>query len=421
MKGHLFEKGAENFPEAIKAEGVFLYTADGKKYLDFAAATFNLSLGYNHPEVTEAVIKQIKEISYASSSFKLKKVHEFSEKLIKLCPKGFTRVHPKSTGGSIANEGAIKAALKITKKNDIMSYFFGYHGQSYLTQAITGFDIQRKNLPFIGLNIIRIPFPYCYRCFYGKKYPSCKLACFEKIEKIIKVSATNGPACFIMEPILGIGGCIVPPKAYVKKLSDFCNEKGIVIIMDEVMTGIGRTGKMFGFEHFDIKPNIITLAKGLGGSGFGSAAIVAEEKFSDLTEYEHSFTATSFLIGAAAASKTLDIISKPAFLEQVIKMGKIVRKELKKMEKEYYFIGDVRGKGLMQGFEIVKKDNSPDPKRAKRIVKNAFKKGLIIKCYAHALMNTILITPALIISEKEIKEGMKILKEVLKHEKNNKN
>lgn len=420
MKGYLFEKGAENFPEAIKAEGVYIETAEGKKYLDFAAATFNLSLGYNHPEVVNEVKKQLDEITYASTSFKLKKVHEFSEKLIKLCPAGFTRVHPKSTGGSMANEGALKAALKITKKNDIMSYFYGYHGQSYLTQAITGFDIQRKNIPPIGMNVIRIPFPYCYRCFYGKKYPKCKLTCFEKIKEIISVSATNGPACLIMEPILGIGGCIVPPAKYMEKLSDFCKKEGIVIIMDEVMTGIGRTGKMFGFENFKIKPNIITIAKGLGGSGFGSAAIVAEEKYSDLTEYEHSFTATSFLIGAAAASKTLDIISNPKFLANVRRLGKLVKKELEKLKNKYSFIGDVRGLGLMQGFEIVK-GAEPDPKRAKRITRECFKKGLIIRCYSHALMNTILITPALIINKNEIIEGFKILKEVLDYEKKRKN
>lgn len=420
MKGYLFEKGAENFPEAIKAGGVYLETVKGKRYLDFAAATFNLSLGYNHPEVTDAVKKQLDEITYASTSFKLKKVHEFSEKLVKLCPVGFTRVHPKITGGSIANEGALKAALKITKKNDIMSYFYGYHGQSYLTQAITGFNMQRKNLPMIGMNIIRVPFPYCYRCFYGKKYPDCNIACFERIKEIISVSATNGPACFIMEPILGIGGCIVPPAKYMKKLSDFCRKEGIVIIMDEVMTGIGRTGKMFGFENFEIRPNIITVAKGLGGSGFGSAAIVAEEKYSDLTEYEHSFTATSFLVGAAAASKTLDIISDPKFLFNVSKMGKIVRKELEKLKNKYSFIGDVRGLGLMQGFEIVK-DANPDPERAKIITRECFKKGLIIRCYSHALMNTILITPALIIKEDEIKEGFKILKEVLDYEEKRKN
>lgn len=420
MGGYLFEKGAENFPEALKAEGVYIETTKGKRYLDFAAATFNLSLGYNHPEVVDAVKKQIDEITYASSSFKLKKVYEFSEKLIKLCPAGFTRVHPKSTGGSIANEGAIKAALKMTKKNDIMSYFYGYHGQSYLTQAITGFDMQRKNFPSVGMNIIRIPFPYCYRCFYGKKYPGCNLICFEKIKEIISVSATNGPACFIMEPILGIGGCIVPPAKYMKKLSDYCRKKGIAIIMDEVMTGIGRTGKMFGFENFKIKPNIITVAKGLGGSGFGSAAIIAEEKYSELTEYEHSFTATSFLIGAAAASKTLDIISNPKFLANVRILGKFVKKELEKLKDKHSFIGDVRGLGLMQGFEIVK-GAEPDPKRAKRITRECFKRGLIIKCYSHALMNTILITPALIIKKSELEEGFKILKEVLDYEEKRKN
>ena len=185
--------------------------------------------------------------------------------------------------------------------------------------------------------------------------------------------------------------------------------------MDEVMTGVGRIGKMFAFEHFGIKPNIITLAKGLGVSGFGAAAIVAEERFAALTEYEHSFTATSFLIGAAAALKTLEIVSQPTFLKHVTKMGKLIRENLLMLKKQHSFIGDVRGLGLMQGIEIVDR-RWPDPKRALRIVKKAFDKGLFIRCYQHALANTILITPALIITEEEVRKGLKILEDVLKTE-----
>jgi len=420
MKNYLFEKGANLFPKVKKASGVCLEGENGKRYIDFASSTFNLSLGYNHPVILEAVRKQMEKACYTSTSFSHDVVLELSEKLVKLCPKNLTKVHPKCTGGSTANEGAIKAALKVTKRDDIVSYYYGYHGQTYLTQAITGYDSQRKCLPGAGFNIIRIPFPYCYRCFFDKKFPQCKLFCLNKISEILDISSNNGPACIIMEPILGIGGCVVPPKRYMKGLERICKERNIPLIIDEVMTGIGRTGKMFGFENFGIKPNMITLAKGLGGSGFGSAALVAEERFTVLDDYEHSFTASNYLIGAAAANATLDIISSPYFLKNVRRLGKILKDRLLNFKNRFDFIGDVRGIGLMQGMEIVKGE-SPDTARALRIVRKAFDEGLFIRCYKHALTNTILIVPALIITDDELNEGLDIIEKVLiyeqKHEK----
>lgn len=412
---HLFDKEFGLSPKIKKAQGMYFETIDGKRFLDFASATFNLSLGYNHPEVLEAVKRQMNAVSYASTTFSMDIVMDFAEKIVKLCPPNLTKVHPKCTGGSIANEGAIKAALKITGRNDIMSFYYGYHGQTYLMQAITGYHSQRNNFPPIGLNIIRIPFPYCFRCFFGKKYPECDIFCLKQISHIIDVSSTNGPACLIMEPILGIGGCVVPPKKYVSKLGKFCKEKNIPVIIDEVMTGIGRTGKMFAFEHFDIIPNMITLGKGLGGSGFGSAALITEERFTELTDYEHSFTASNFLISIAAANKTLELIEKFHLIDNADKMGRLIVKKLQQLKKRFSFIGDIRGLGLMQGIEIV--DNSePDPKRASRIVQKAMDNGLFLRCYPHALANTILITPPLIISEDQVDEGIVILENVLKSE-----
>ena len=223
MVNYLFEKGADLFPLAKRAEGLYLETADGKRYLDFASATFNLSLGYSHPDVVQAVKDLLDTgLSYVSTSFKLDVISAFAKKLVSLCPDNLTRVHLKCTGGSTANEGAIKAALKVTGKNDLVTYYYGYHGQTYLTQALTGYHLQRNYLPPIGLNVIRIPFPYCYRCFFGKKYPDCAIFCLKKIAQILDSSSTDGPACLIMEPILGIGGCVVPPKRYMKGIAKFC-------------------------------------------------------------------------------------------------------------------------------------------------------------------------------------------------------
>jgi 4-aminobutyrate aminotransferase len=205
----------------------------------------------------------------------------------------------------------------------------------------------------------------------------------------------------IIEPISGNGGNIIPPHAYFTALRKLCDEYGIVLIFDEIQTGIGRTGKMFAYEHFGVNPNIITTAKGLGGIGFPVAAILAEERFAGLQTFHHSFTYGANSLAAAAACKTLDIISDPKFLENIRTNGAYILSRLQKMREKFRFIGDVRGLGLMIGVEIVDTEGNPDVELTNRFIHLAQRKHVLIRSSRYGFGNVFKIRPALTITAAE--------------------
>ncbi|MDR1449994.1 MAG: aspartate aminotransferase family protein [Propionibacteriaceae bacterium] len=382
-----------------RGEGIYLFDEDGNAYIDCAAGTFNLSLGYSHPVILQAMRDQLDNLIHVTSSFRTGVIEGFVERLAAAAPANITRVHPKVSGGSSANEGAIKMAQRATGKQEIVTLFRSHLGQTIATASMSGNAFRSGPIPFPQAGVIKVPDPYCRRCFYSQNGPGqCAMQCVERIADFIEYASAGRVAALILEPISGNGGNIVPPPGYLTRLREFCDQNDIVLIFDEIQTGIGRTGKMFAAQHFGVEPDAITTAKGLGGSGAQVAAILTNERLSGLPSNDHSFTYGSNVLALAAASATLDIVSRPAFLENVTKVGNYFLARLKDMASRYPLITDVRGVGLMIGFEIGDPENAADVALANHLASAAMSHGLIIRTSRYGFGNVLKIRPPLIMT-----------------------
>lgn len=387
-------------------QGLSLFQDDGQEYLDAVSGTFNLPLGYDYPEVVEAVTQQIHKVTHLSSTFAAPYARLILEQLFKFAPSGIDSGWFRDLTGSSANECAIKIAQIYTKATDVISLFMSHHGQTQFTTSISGNSFRRKGFPdTANAHSIRVPAPYCHRCFYGAKYPDCKLLCVERINDFIEYSSSGSVACIIVEPVLGNGGNIVPPKGYFPALRKLCDEHGILLIADEVQTGLGRTGYFFGSEALDIKPDLITLAKGMGGIGVPVGAVLMKSTFNILEEWQHSFTSGSNMIAVAAASTTIKIIGEPTFLEDVRRKGELLGDLLQKLQQKHGCISEVRGLGLMWGLEISTPQGEPDVKTTRKIVRCAMENHqLIVRSSRYGYGNVIKVRPALIATDEELEQ-----------------
>lgn len=415
LKDYIFRGEDIKNIEFVTGDGIYLWDSEGKQYIDCEAGTFNLSLGYQNKEVIGAVKEQADKMVHLSSSYLCKPVLELAKNLIEVSPDNLTKVTTKVSSGSTANEGAIKLAQYYTGKREVVSFYRSHVGQTIFMQTVSGLSFRRKPFNFSQNNISHIPYPYCYRCHLESEYPKCNCKCVEQIRDYLIYGSSGNVSCIIMEPILGNGGNQVPPKEFFHKLKQLCDEENIVLIFDEIQTGIGRTGKMFAAQYFDVEPNLMSVAKGLGGTGFQIAAILMEEKFNIMEGYLHSFTYGSNVLSCSAGVKTLDIINNEQFLDNVTNCGDFIMERLYKFKEKYEFIGDVRGVGLMIGVEIVKdkKSKEPDKNLTKEIAKRALKNGLLIRTSLYGFGNVFKIRPSLNITLEECDEMMTKLEKVL--------
>lgn len=385
-----------------KGSGIYLIDPNGREYIDCSSGTFNLALGYTNEEILASIVEQLNYGVHVSSSFSSDPLLQFVEMLGDIAPNNLNIIHPKVCGGSVANEGAIKIAQKYTGKNEVISWFRSHLGQTVATTNLSGTSFRKHSFPCNISASIKVPDPYCHRCFYQQKPDKCGFLCVERINDFIQYSSSGNISCIIVEPITGNGGNIVPPKGYFQQLSKLCDENDIVLIFDEIQTGIGRTGYFFAADYFEVTPDIITVAKGLGGIGFQVAAILTKEKFKGLEMYEHSFTFGANLIGMTAAAKTLEIISRAGFLENVRHIGAYIIERLYEIKKSNKIICDVRGVGLMIGVEISDSNGNPDVALTNKIVELArIKYKVLLRTSLYGFGNVIKIRPALIITKDE--------------------
>jgi len=385
----------------VRGQGVYLYDEDGREFLDCASATFNLSLGYSHPAVIRAMQEQAGKLVHVTSSFLTDPVADAARKLVETAPKSLTKAHLKVSGGSAANEGAIKMAQLATGKRDVLTLFRSHVGQTMMMTSMSGNAFRRAPFPVLYPGSLQVPDPYCYRCFYGQKVDACGLMCVDRIDQFLEFASSGQVAAIVIEPISGNGGNIVPPDGYFQKLRQFCDEQDVVLIFDEIQTGVGRTGHMYAADHFGVEPDAITVAKGLGGSGAQVAAILASDRLSGLPAHHHSFTYGANLVAAAAASVTLDIVRQPEFLANVRRTGNHILRRLREMQRRYPMIGDVRGVGLMIGFELVNPDGSEAVGLTNQLVESAMRHGLIMRSSRYGYGNVLKIRPPLILTMRE--------------------
>jgi 4-aminobutyrate aminotransferase-like enzyme len=402
---HGFGKNSNESLNIIRGSGCHLFSDEGDAYFDAASGTFNVPLGFDHAEVVSAIIRQIGQISHLSSSLSRDRPKAVLESLAQLAPDRINKGWMRDITGSGANECAIKLANKATGKTDVISLFLSHHGQTEATAAVSGNAFRRKGFPgtVSGLSV-KVPAPYCHRCFYNATYPGCGLLCVERINDFIEYSSNGSVACMIIEPILGNGGNIVPPAGYFAALNKLCEEHDIVLIADEVQTGMGRTGHFFASTSLGMKPAVITLAKGLGGIGIPVAAVLFEGRLDVLESHDHSYTSGGNPIALAAAEATIATMRKPGLLERVRSTGAWIGERLAEFKERYDFIGEVRGLGYMWGVEIDAADGSPDVRRTQAIIDAALKHKLILRGSRYGKGNVIKVRPALIATDADLDE-----------------
>jgi 4-aminobutyrate aminotransferase-like enzyme len=385
----------------VRGEGVYLFDELGQSYIDCASATFNLSLGYGHPAVLKAMREQAEELVHVTSSFQTDVINALCARLVELAPPGMSRVHLKVSSGSAANEGAIKMAQRATGARDVITLFRSHHGQTTMTASLSGNAFRRAPLVDVHPGGLLIPDPYCKRCFYGQTRDSCGLTCVDRIDQFIEFASRGDVAAVMVEPISGNGGNIVPPDGYFAALQAFCRERNIKLIMDEIQTAIGRTGRMFASEHFGVEPDAITVAKGLGGSGAQVAGIITTEELAGLPSSEHSFTYGSNLVAAAAGLATLEIVSQESFLKNVRETGDHIMRRLRASLGSHRNVFDVRGVGLMIGIEIVDDSGAPSSTLTNHLANQAMDHGLILRTSRYGRGNVLKIRPPLILTMEE--------------------
>lgn len=385
----------------VAGNGIRAWDSEGREYLDCVSGTFNLLLGHNHPEVMAAVREQTERLVFASSSFQTEPTNRLMQELAAISPPNLTRVNLRSSSGSSANEGAIKMAQLHTGRRDVIVPFRAHLGQSIATASLNGTTKMRAPFPYRYPGGLHVPGPYCFRCFYRQTPESCGMLCVERIEDFITYASSGSVACVVIEPISGAGGNIVPPAGYLQELRRFCDEHEIVLVFDEIQTGLGRTGRMFAADHFGVQPHMMTLAKGLTGSGLPMAAILTEERMADWDRSLHSFTYGSHTLAAAAALATLEIVQRPGFLENVRASGDILLGRLRDLQPDHPVIGDVRGVGLMLGVELVEPDGSAAVGRAVAYQRALQDRGVLTRVSEHGAGSTIELRPPLILTAAE--------------------
>jgi 4-aminobutyrate aminotransferase len=402
-----------------EAKGIELKNIDGKTYLDFTGGAQVCSVGYSHPEIIKATKQQIDVLDFVAIYNGIYPLRiQLAEKLKEIAPLSLKDGKVAyCNDGSEATEFSIKLARYNTKRPVLLTCMGAYHGGTMgaLSLTVDSSDLRRNYSPFLP-GVVTIPYASCYRCIFGQEYPKCALVCINYIEYIFKtVVKPEEVAAVFVEPIQAHGGVIIPPAEYFSKLRKICSEHGILIIDDEVVTGFGRTGKMFGIEHFTIEPDVMYFGKPIA-SGMPLGAILATR---DLMEnWESSGPASTLAANPLACARALamiDLISKEELIENTNRVGESILRRIQEMAEIHPLIGDVRGKGLLIGIELVKNHITKEPAQdeAKHVMNNAYKRGLLIST-SGIYKNVLKLSPPLILTQEQADAGLNILDNSLK-------
>ncbi len=384
--------------ENYSGEGPYLKIGE-KEYLDCCSGTFNLALGYSAKPVILALKQQLDRCAHLSSEHTKDMSESIFQQLIPHLPEHINRFWFRDITGSTANECAIRIAQKSTQKTEVVSLFLSHHGQSLITTNLSGNSFRRASFSPVG-HQLKVPAPDCNNCFYNQKPTSCNTLCATRIEDFLEFASTGQVAAVIVEPIMGNGGNIVPPKEFYKKLREICDRNNVLIIADEVQTGFGRTGSFFATNGYakDLKPDIITFAKGAGGIGIPVAGVLMRKELDILESWEHSFTSGANPLALVALSETIKYIDDEKLLSNVNRLSPILKEKLKNIEVSCSAVSNVRGEGLMLSFDL------PSSEDVKNFITIAKSNGLITRPSRYGFGKAVKVRPPLIINEVHILE-----------------
>ena len=395
---------------AHKAKGVWIQDPDGNVFLDFTAGIAVTATGHCHPNVVRAIKKQADRLLHMSGTdFYYEQQVQLAEKLARLAPGRFQKRVFFTNSGTEAVEAAFKLARYKTKRERMISFFGAFHGRTLGALSLTGSKVkQKENFGSLIPGVTHVGYGYCYRCPYNLTFPECGIDCVDYIEHTLfkKTVPAEEVAAIIVEPIQGEGGYVMPPPGFHQKLRELTKRHGILLIADEVQSGMGRTGKMFAIEHWGVEPDIITVAKGIA-SGMPLGAMIARADLMDWEPGSHANTFGGNPVACVAALETIKLLEK-GLLKNAETVGDYFQGQLVELSRKFPLIGDVRGKGLMVGIELVKDraKKTPATQERNQIIEQAFQRGLLLLGCGES---GIRFSPALVVTRKEVDLAVEIL------------
>ena len=389
----------------VRGQGTRVWDDRGREYLDCFGGVLTVSVGHCHPEVTDAIVKQAQTLVHCSTLYATPSLSDLAEALAEVLPGDLNRVFLTSSGTE-ADETAVLLARIFTGQSEIVVLRYGYSGRSMMALAAAGQAPWKQTGPQVA-GFVHALAPYCYRCPLKLTYPSCDVACARDVDELIQTATAGKVAGILAEVIIGSGGFIVPPKEYFQIVADSVRRAGGVFIADEVQTGWGRTGKMFGIEHYGVTPDIMTFAKGMAnGSPIGCTATT--DRIASALRPLSFATFGGNPVTSAAALATLRVIQKQRLADNAREQGERLNGALRELQRKHRGIGDVRGLGLMQGMELVGDNKTPDAALAARILEGTRRRGVLIG-KGGLWGNVLRIAPPLTIAAGEIDELVKAL------------
>jgi alanine-glyoxylate transaminase / (R)-3-amino-2-methylpropionate-pyruvate transaminase len=411
-KKHLFPSVATYYADALaleSGEGCHVRDFDGNTYLDFFGGILTVSVGHANERVNAAARAQMQRLGHVSAVYPTLPVADLAEKLVKLAPGALEKAFFCSSGTE-ADETAVALAQAHTGRQEVVAFRHGYSGRSALGQSLTGHAGYRQSPTQIAA-VKHAHAPYCYRCPFDLRYPSCELKCAQDIEELIRTTTIGEVAGLLVEPIFGVGGFITPPPGWMNLAVDIVRRHGGIFICDEVQTGFGRTGAMWGVNHEGLQPDVVTMAKGIA-NGYPISAVVTTAPIADSWRAGNISTFGGNPVACAAATATIDTIVEERLADNAASLGAVLRAGLDALKERYACIGDVRGRGFMQGVEIVRDemagDRTPAVDLTLRLFEETKKRGLLIG-RGGLYGNVLRVAPPLVAGKAEIDGALAIL------------
>ncbi|HEY2980976.1 MAG TPA: aminotransferase class III-fold pyridoxal phosphate-dependent enzyme [Anaerolineales bacterium] len=393
-----------------RADGVYFWDANDKRYLDLASQLVNMNVGHQHPKVVKAIQEQAARLTFAAPGMATEPRGLLGKKLAEVTPGDLKKTF-FTLGGAEANENAIKIARFYTGRHKILARYRSYHGATHGAIALTG-DYRRLPVEPAMPGVVHFLDPYCYRCPFGWTIDTCHRECIQHVEEVIQHEGPDQIAAIILEGVTGTNGLIIPPDDYWPRVREMCDKYGILLISDEVMSGWGRTGEWFAVDNWDVVPDIITTAKGLTSGYVPLGAVIVREKIAAFFDDKYLYAGLTYsghALACAAALATIEAYEEEHIFENAKKVGKYLGRRLEELKSKHPSVGDVRYIGLFSALEFVKNRSSKEP-----LDLTALRNFMAVNgVYMFNFKNILFVVPPLVITEEQMEEGLTLLDEGL--------
>ncbi len=400
----------------VRAHGAYVEDVDGNVFLDFGSGIAVTVMGHTHPRVVGAIKRQAEDLIHVNSCDYLSLPQiEYARRIVALSPGDFPKRVFFSNSGAECVECGLKSAKYHTSRSGMIAFVGGFHGRTMGALALTSNSSvsRRRYTSSLMPNVAFAPYAYCYRCPFGQREDACGLECLRYLEEWVldKVMPTEDCAALIVEPVQGAGGFIIPPKAFLQGLERICQRRGILLIVDEVQTAFGKTGRMFGSDYFGITPDILCISKAIA-AGLPMGATITRSNLLewDLNTHENTLGGNPVVVAAALA--VLDVFEEEGLAASAVRIGKRIREGLEALQDRFEVIGDVRSAGALIGIEFVKDRHTKEPatETRDRFLRECFERGLMT---LGAGPSSVRMAPPLILTDDQVDIGLTIMEDVL--------